>query len=416
MASVQFPEKLRFLFQPARYKVAYGGRGGAKSWAFARALLIQGTTQRLRILCTREVQKSIKDSVHKLLSDQIESMGLSHFYEVLLTEIRGKNGTEFLFSGLSDQTALSIKSFEGVDRCWVEEAQGVSDRSWNILTPTIRKDGSEVWVSFNPDLDTDPTYARFVENPPPGAIVQKVNYGDNPWFPAVLEAERVHCFATNPKEYPNIWEGACKAAVDGAVYADEIAKAQEEKRVRNVPYDPALKVHVVWDLGWNDAMSLILVQKLGSEIRLIDYIEDRQKTYDWYSSTLRERKYNWGKLFLPHDGEHKNAQTGRSAKELLEGLGWSVAITPNIPIEDGIRQARMVFPRFYVDRDKCDRLIQCWKRYRRHIPVSTGEPAKPLHDEWSHGADNTRYLALNEGSMSNETYSAPLNYQIRRTA
>lgn len=414
--SAQFPEKLAFLFEPARYKVAYGGRGGAKSWAYARALLIQGATQRLRILCTREVQKSIKDSVHKLLEDQIEAMGLSHFYEVLQNEIRGKNGTEFLFSGLSEQTALSIKSFEGVDRCWVEEAQGVTDRSWNILQPTIRKKDSEIWVSFNPDLDTDPTYVRFVENPPPGAIVEKVNYTDNPWFPAVLEAERVHALQTNPKDYQNIWEGACKAAVDGAVYADEIAKAQEEKRVRNVPYDPALKVHVVWDLGWNDAMSLILVQRLGSEIRIIDYIEDNQKTYDWYSATLRERKWNWGTLFLPHDGEHKNAQTGKSAKQVLEGLGWVVATTPSMTIEDGIRQARMIFPRLYIDRDKCDRLLQCFKRYKRNVPIKTGEPSTPVHDAWSHGADAFRYLAINEGSMVNETYSAPLSYSNRRTA
>ncbi len=414
--SAQFPEKLAFLFEPARYKVAYGGRGGAKSWAYARALLIQGATQRLRILCTREVQKSIKDSVHKLLEDQIEAMGLSHFYEVLQNEIRGKNGTEFLFSGLSEQTALSIKSFEGVDRCWVEEAQGVTDRSWNILQPTIRKKDSEIWVSFNPDLDTDPTYVRFVENPPPGAIVEKVNYTDNPWFPAVLEAERVHALQTNPKDYQNIWEGACKAAVDGAVYADEIAKAQEEKRVRNVPYDPALKVHVVWDLGWNDAMSLILVQRLGSEIRIIDYIEDNQKTYDWYSATLRERKWNWGTLFLPHDGEHKNAQTGKSAKQVLEGLGWVVATTPSMTIEDGIRQARMIFPRLYIDRDKCDRLLQCFKRYKRNVPIKTGEPSAPVHDAWSHGADAFRYLAINEGSMVNETYSAPLSYSNRRTA
>jgi phage terminase large subunit len=414
--AAQFPEKLQFLFQPARYKVAKGGRGGAKSWGFARALLILGATRKLRVLCSREVQKSIKDSVHKLLSDQIESLGLGHFYEVLLTEIRGKNGTEILFAGLSDQTAMSIKSFEGIDIVWVEEAQGVTDRSWNILTPTIRKKDSEIWVSFNPDLDTDPTYVRFVENPPPGAIVVTINYGDNPWFPAVLEAERLHCLQTNPKDYPNIWEGQCKAAVDGAVYADEIAKAQEEKRVRNVPYDPALKVHVVWDLGWNDAMSLILVQRLGSEIRVIDYIEDRQKTYDWFSATLKERRWNWGKLFLPHDGEHKNAQTGKSARQVLEGLGWAVEITPSMTIEDGIRQARMVFPRLYIDREKCDRLIQCMKRYKRHIPIKTNEPASPIHDEWSHGADAFRYLAINEGGMGNEAYSAPLNYTSRRTA
>ena len=157
-----FPDKLRFLFQPARYKVVRGGRGSGKSWGFARSLLIQGSARTLRVLCTREVQKSIQQSVHQLLKDQIEALGLSAFYEVLATEIRGKNGTQFFFSGLSDQTAESLKSFEGVDVCWCEEAQAISKRSWDILIPTIRKDGSEIWVSFNPQLESDETYRRFV--------------------------------------------------------------------------------------------------------------------------------------------------------------------------------------------------------------------------------------------------------------
>ena len=168
---VEIPRKLEFLFRPARYKVAYGGRGSAKSWTFAQALLILGSKQKLRILCAREVQKSIKDSVHKLLSDQIKRLGLGSFYQILNTEIRGKNGTEILFSGLSDQTADSIKSFEGVDIAWVEEAQTVTKRSWDIFRPTIRKAGSEIWVSYNPELDTDATHVMFRRNKPDGAVV-----------------------------------------------------------------------------------------------------------------------------------------------------------------------------------------------------------------------------------------------------
>ncbi len=155
-ASAEFPEKLGFLFYPERYKIAYGGRGSGKSWSFARALLIQGLQSPLRVLCTREIQKSIKDSVHKLLSDQIQLLGLGTLYDVLETTIRSKtNATEFMFSGLSTHTVESIKSFEGCDICWIEEAQTVVKRSWDILTPTIRKDNSEIWVSFNPDLETD---------------------------------------------------------------------------------------------------------------------------------------------------------------------------------------------------------------------------------------------------------------------
>lgn len=404
--NVEFPEKLGFLLtKKARYKGARGGRGSAKSWSFARALLVLGSAEKLRILCTREVQKSIKQSVHKLLKDQIEAMGLSSFYRVLENEIRGSNGTEFSFSGLSDQTVDSIKSFEGCDIVWVEEAQSVSKRSWSVLIPTIRKEGSEIWLSFNPELETDETYDRFITNQPEDAIIVEMNYTDNPWFPDVLEKERLHAKATLPKtEYENIWEGRCMPAVQGAIYYDEIAKAEEEGRVCNVPHDPALKVQVVFDLGWNDAMSISLVQKNLSALAVIENIEDSHKTLAHYSALLKEKKYNWGKVYLPHDGRHKDYRTGKSAEDIMKALGWDVAITPNISIEDGIRLTRMTFPRVYFDKTKAARLIQCAKRYRRSINQQTNEPGAPLHDEWSHGADNLRYISVNAESMTNEDW------------
>lgn len=205
------------------------------------------------------MQKSIKDSVHKLLGDQIDKMGLHAFYEVQRDVIRGRNGTEFLFAGLSDQTVESIKSLEGLDRAWVEEGQNVSDRSWNVLIPTIRKEGSEIWIGMNPELDTDPTYVRFVANPPPDSIVVQVNYSENPWFPKVLDDERRHAQATmSDADYGNIWLGKCKPAVAGAIYAGQVAETVEAGRICNLPYDPKFKVHVIFDLGWNDSMGIIL--------------------------------------------------------------------------------------------------------------------------------------------------------------
>lgn len=404
---VEFPQKLDFLLtKKARYKGAKGGRGSAKSWSFAQALLIKGSTQKMRILCTREVQKSIKQSVHKLLKDQIERLGLSSFYQILENEIRGLNGTEFSFSGLSDQTVDSIKSFEGCDIVWVEEAQSVSKRSWKTLIPTIRKDGSEIWISFNPELETDETYDRFVTNAPDDCIIVDMNYTDNRWFPVVLEQERLHAKATLPKaEYENIWEGKCMPAVAGAIYFDQVSKAEEDKRLCNVPYDPMLKVHVVFDLGWNDAMAISLVQKHSSELRIIEYIEDSHKTLDHYSNELKTRKYNWGQVWLPHDGRHKNFQTGKSAEDVMRELGWDVKITKNMGIEDGIRMVRMLFGRLYIDKTKCARLIQCAKRYKRSINQTTNEAGAPFHDEWSHGADNLRYIAVNAEEMTNDDWS-----------
>lgn len=419
--SIQIPEKLGFLFQPYRYKVAHGGRGSGKSWGFARALLVLAAQTKLRVLCTREVQKSIKDSVHKLLADQIESMGLGSVYTVEQARIYNALGSEFIFAGLSDQTAESIKSYEGVDIVWVEEARNVSDRSWQILIPTIRKLGSEIWVTFNPELDTDATYVRFVANPPTNGYVVQMNFEDNPWFKNTeLVQERLDDQRTlKDTEYAWKWLGRCKPAIEGAIYADEVAQAVEQGRITNVPYDPRLKVHVIFDLGWNDAMTMTLAQRQVSELRVIEYIEVNQRTLDWCSNELKGRGYNWGSLWLPHDGEHGDYKTGLSAKQMMERLGWDVQIVPNYPgaLEDGIRKARMALPRTYFDRQKAARLVECLRRYRRNRPASTGEPGRPVHDEFSHGADGYRYLSVIADQLTNETWGAStLNYPNLGTA
>ena len=405
MSNQKFPSKLKWLFEPHRFKVAYGGRGSGKSWNFARALLIQGTEKPMRILCAREVQKSIKQSVHTLLKDQIQDLGLGEFYEVIETSIRGINGTEFSFAGLATNTVESIKSFEGVEVVWVEEAQTVSKRSWEILIPTIRKPGSEIWVTFNPYMDTDETYKRFVINKPPNARIEKVNYSDNHWFPQVLEIERARCLDQNKEDYANIWEGDTKAAADGAIYHNEIRLAQEEGRITNIPSDALLKTHVVMDLGWNDSMSIILCQRSLSEIRVIDYIEDDHRTLDSYSDQLKKLNHNWGTMYLPHDARNKDFKYGTSAEEIMQKLGWDTEIIPRSDIETGIKLARMTFSRAYFDADKSKRLIECLKNYRRAINQTTQEPGAPLHDEYSHGADAWRYVCAVVDGMSNEASS-----------
>lgn len=415
---IEFPKALQFLFEPARYKCAYGGRGSGKSWGFARALLLEGAQKTLRVLCTREVQKSLADSVHKLLSDQIEAMGLSGFYEVQQTVIRGKNGTEFTFAGLQQHTVDSIKSYEGVDRVWVEEAHAVSKKSWDVLLPTIRKPGSEVWVTFNPQLESDETYNRFVTSPPPDCVAVLMNYTENPWFPQVLENERRHAQGTmKPEEYGHIWEGKCMPAVQGAIYFDEVADAEAKGRIRDVPVDPLLKTHAVWDLGWNDSMSIILVQRSASELRIVDYIEGSHRTLADYAADLKAMPLNWGSDYLPHDGFTKDFKTGKSAQEILQALQRKPVgdvQNPGVPrmdIEQGIRATRMVFSRCYFDKNKTGRLIECLKRYRRHINQQTNEPGQPLHDEYSHGADAFRYLALVADQLSNDEWGGKINYQ-----
>lgn len=406
--TVDIPKKLRFLFEPSRLKVAYGGRGSGKSWGAATALLIMGAQEQTRVICAREVQKSIKESVHRLLSDRIIDLNLSSFYTVLDTEIRGANGTTFSFSGLSQHTVDSIKSFEGADICWVEEGQSVSKKSWDVLTPTIRRPGSEIWITMNPELDTDETYKRFIVNKPDHCVAVEVNWHDNPFFNEVLEQERQHCMASSPDDYATIWEGKCRSAVVGAIYAKEIDTAQREGRVAHLPYDPKLKVHTVWDLGWNDSMTVSFCQRVRSEIRVIDYIEDSHRTLDSYVAEIKERRYNWGYDFLPHDGFHKDFKSGKSAEQILKAFGRNVKPVPAESIENGIKAARQALGQMVFNKGKTERLIECIKRYRRAVSSTTNEPGAPLHDEFSHGADNLRYLSLCADMMTNEFDARPV--------
>ena len=406
----EFPGKLRCLFQPARYKFIRGGRGSGKSWGVARALLIIGGQKPTRILCTREVQKSIKQSVHQLLTDQIKALGLESFYQVLQTEIRGANGTQIFFSGLSDLTVDSIKSFEGCDIVWIEEAQSITERSIKVLVPTIRREGSEIWATYNPELETDPIHQMAVVNPAPGTISVEMNYSDNPWFPPVLEAERVHAQQTMaPEEYAHVWEGRCKPAVDGAIYFNEVSQAEQAGRFGRVPYDPMLKVHAVWDLGWNDSMSIILCQRAASELRVIDYIEDTHRALPEYVEQLRGMGLNWGVDYLPHDGFATRHQTGKADADVLRALGRTVEQVGSQDVESGIRNARLVFPRIWFNNEAqgVKRLIECLKRYRRNVSNKTGEAGSPLHDEYSHGADAFRYLCIVADQLSNGVTARP---------
>ena len=410
------PRALEAIWQPRRYKVLHGGRGGGKSWSVAGVLLTLAASRPLRVLCAREIQKSIKQSVHQLLTDQINRLGLGGFYEVLETEIRGANGSLFLFSGLQSHTVDSIKSFEGCDIVWVEEAHGVSKKSWDVLIPTIRKEGSEIWLTLNPDMETDETYQRFIAQPSPDTWVCEVNWRDNPWFPRVLDDERRKAKRTMlPADYAHIWEGKARKVSAGAIYRHEMEALFLDNRARDVPYDPTLLVHAVWDLGWNDAMSIVLVQRGPQDVRIIDYIEDDHRTLDWYVAKLDKMPYRWGTDYLPHDGKTKNFQTGKSTEQLLRELGRPnvIAQTRATDVEEGIKAARIMFPRCYIDQNKAARLLECLKRYQRRIHAVTNEPMEPLHDEFSHGADAFRYVALwlpemlGSGAAAYDSYQEP---------
>ena len=392
--TIDFPEKLECLFRPGRYKILYGGRGGAKSWGVARALLALGTTAPLRILCAREIQKSIADSVHRLLADQVSAMGLEAFYDVQQTTIKGRNGTQFLFAGLK-HNINNIKSLEGADRVWVEEAQTVSKASWEKLIPTVRKPGSQIIVSFNPELETDETYVRFVKNRAPDSEVVKIDWRDNPWFPAELEVERLHLKETDPDAYLTIYDGHCRQTLDGAIYAKEIRAATEEGRITRVRYDQSKPVHTFWDLGRADKTSIWFAQMVAFEFRLIDFYENSGHALGHYMKALQSLPYVYGEHWLPHDANNELIASERTVAQQMRAAGFTVRITPKTTVANGINAARTLFPNVYFDADKCADGMNHLRRYRYDVDPETGQFSKePLHDDASHAADAFRYLAV----------------------
>lgn len=224
-------------YKKARYKVYWGGRGSAKSWAIAEALIRLTASLPLRVLCLREFQNSIKESSHKILVDTIHRLGLTSWFEVTETSIRSRCGAEFMFKGCFNKLN-SLRSTEGVDICWLEEAHTISEASWRVIIPTIRKDGSEIWVSFNMDDEMDATYRRLVANRRPDAIVHKVNYDQNPYFPEVLRAEMEYDKATDYNLYLHVWEGHPRKVSNAIVLSGRVKMREDSE------FD--------WQHGWRE--------------------------------------------------------------------------------------------------------------------------------------------------------------------
>ena len=385
------------LYHPARYKVYWGGRGSGKSWHFARALLQMGVQRTLRILCTRELQKSINDSVHQLLVDQIHNMGLAWAYEILKTEIRSRiNGTMFLFGGIK-HSITEMKSTEGVDICWVEEAEAVTAESWRVLIPTIRKERSEIWVSFNPRRKADATYQRFiVRDLGDRGHVQKVSWRDNPWFPDVLRQEMEADKAADYNMYRHVWEGEFLTVAEHAMYKNELKLMYEEGRITPIPIDQGAAVNTFWDIGKNDATAIWFHQHVGMQDRFIDYEEMRQSDVADIAAIVLNKGYVLGTHYLPHDAKHDRLGMVQTVYHQLIGLGIRpIKIVPRVRhINEGIMQMRRAFPRAWIDPDRCERGLEALSHYELKFDPDNDVymPNPPL--KWAtNGADAIRQWA-----------------------
>lgn len=393
------PAAFRGLFEPHRYKVFYGGRGGGKSRAFARALLLTGVQRPVRVLCAREVQNSIRDSVKRLLDDEIERLGLGGFYTSTDAEIRGRNGSLFIFAGLR-MSPERIKSFEALTHCWIEEAETVSERSLDLLIPTMRAEGSEIWMSFNPARVNSPVWQRFVvKTPPPDSLVRKVGWRDNPWFPDELRREMEHCKATDPDKYDHIWEGNPVLVAAGSYYGRLLQQAEEAGRIGTVPVEPNLLVNTAWDLGMSDSTAIWFFQFLPvghfGEWRFIDYYEASGEGLAHYAAVLAKKGYRYGVHVGPHDLAVRELGTGKSRIETARGLGLNFITAPQLPVADGIEGVRQVLGAAWFDREKCGQGLQSlWAYQWEWDDVRSCFKPHPLHDWTSHAADAMRYAAV----------------------
>jgi len=391
---VTLPTAFQFLFQPSRYKAIYGGRGSAKSHSVATALVLKAAAKPLRILCGREIQNSIKDSVKRLIDDKIKECGLENFYKSTETEVRGRNGSLFIFAGLKTNIQ-SIKSMEGIDIAWIEEADTLSQNSLNVLVPTIRKEDSEIWFTWNPANELDAVDMMFRGKvPPPNTLVRQVSYDVNPFFPEVLRKEMEFDKVNDIEKYEHVWRGGYRVTTQGAYYSKQISTAIAENRITGVPYDSHAPVYVSFDLGISDSTALWFVQKVGQEIHVIDAYESNGQPIDHYAQLLRQKPYIYAKLILPHDARAKSLGTGKSIEEVLRGLNFETVICPNIPIKDGIDHARSFIGRCWFDQEKCAEGLKNLRAYRENFDERLKISRGPLHDFTSHYADSFRYMAV----------------------
>ena len=348
-------------------------------------------------MCCREIMNSLAESVHQVLKDQIELLGVGWQFDITDKEIRNtETGSQFWFAGLRTNID-SIKSKEGIDICWVEEAHNVSHNSWTKLVPTIRKEGSQIIVSFNPELETDATYQRFIVKgrERDDVELQLVNWSDNEFFTGPLEKERQELMKADYDEYLWTYEGQCKQVLEGAVYAKEIREAVAGGRITKVPYRAGIPVQTAWDLGWRDFTSIWFAQRVGFEYAIIDYEEARGKKVPEFLQLLQSKGYVYGRHYLPHDAAHESIASN-SVEQQMRAAGLDVVVLDSGPgaVTNGINATRSLFPQLYFDEERCADGLNRLRRYRYKVDEKTGSwSPEPLHDENSHPADALRYLA-----------------------
>ena len=399
---IDVPSPFQELFEPTkpwRHILFHGGRSSGKSTTVAVYLVTLATSKPVRVLCCREVQRSIKESVHRLLKDCIERYNLPG-WTITEETLRNRNGSEFIFKGLhgNDQ---DVKSTEGVDICWVEEAQSVSMNSIDVLIPTIRKEGSFLIWTMNRLTEDDPVWERIAKTADERTYVRQVNSNE---VEKLLSAEVIHerekMRKENPELFEHVWLGKPMTVATGSIYGRQLAQAREDGRIGKVPYDGSAPVYAALDLGVGDSTAICFFQTVGQEIHFIDYYESSGEDLAHYISVLSNKPWDYRQIFLPHDAKARELQTGKTREEFFRDHGYNnvTILRPSSHAfgQDDINMvARPKFSRCWFDEAKCARLLECLRAYHyEYDDKNKLLKDRPKHDWSSHAADAFIYSLI----------------------
>ena len=413
------PEQYKELFQPSkawRHIVYKGGRSSGKSTQIAISRLLKGSQKKLRGLCTREIQNSIQESVYKLLCDKIDELGLNDWQKYNDKLVNSKTGSEIFFKGLHNNIQ-SIKSIEGIDWCWIEEAQSVSADSITTLVPTIRKEGSELIWSYNPLTEHDPVQELIVDKADDRTYVLHVNSDaiEQLLSKEIIE-EREKMRRDNPDMFAHVWLGQPLTSKTGTVFGKQIAQAEIDGRIGSVPYDASAGTYTAIDLGIGDSTAILWFQMVGQEIHFIDHYESSGEELGHYISIIKNKPYNYTTHFLPHDAKQRELQTGLTRVEFFENNGIhniEVLRPTNFQLgQDDINMiARPKFSKVWIDRDKCERGLKCLRAYHYEYDEKNKLlKDKPEHD-WSSHSSSAFIYALIAAQESTETQAVNVQFK-----
>lgn len=403
-ARLELPPKLIPVFAgEARYRGAYGGRGSGKTRTFAKMAAVKGfqlsqSGKSGVIVCGREFMNSLDESSMAEVKAAIASEPwLAAHYDVGEKYIRTNDGRiSFAFIGLRHNLD-SVKSKSQIHLLWVDEAEPVSEIAWRKVVPTVREHHSEIWITWNPERKNSSTHRRFRETPPEGAKIVEMNYTDNPWFPDVLEKERLEDFAKRPDQYAHVWDGDFVTVVEGAYFAKALSVARQEKRIGHVPRDPIMPVKAFWDIGVRDATAIWVVQNVGQSIRFIDHYEAVGQPLSAHLGWLRENGYGQAMCILPHDGDKHDTVTATRFRDHIEAAGFETDVVRNQGKGAAMKRveaARRLFPNMWFDEAKTTAGLDALGWYHEKRDEDRDIGLGPNHDWSSHSADAFGMVAV----------------------